>query len=650
MSITRIPTLIFIGLLLTACSDPKPDGHVYTVNGLGLTLPSPDLEIAFLPYNSRAEFFHGPITEAYEYATLGLGEALLPVCNEASVLIQEEEAYLTEARNELLQEGNLPKTPDACMNMCSSRVSLEDQRETQRKALNKNIAEIDQKISSAKQKKKQLQSARSKKAGALSQQLANLRKERGQLVKMKAKDLAEEQVKKLSILVGATYPQYIERGSQVAVGFKNDSDYVILSSSRYSIQVSVKASGYYKGIKIKDYTFEVPGWDYDKNKKDSLGFDKGYFLDRGAFVQIGESSIYNSAEGLYMNSPSGRLLALERGWSPNSSGYILPDEIRITDFPMGAFGIPDETGSREGSSIVYRPKSVDFEEEVAGRGLPQDSEIAKISKQINNQSFPEDNQIAALDNDISELKADQKSARDSFNSSQVAKNINSLIESESECRAASTAMNEIDDYAERIAKWKDNLSSCGTEDVDTGAIFSGLNAINYRYGDILELPEITEKYAVKARHLIWTKLASESQYVTKTDINGDFNIDGAIDQSNSLLFAPMMSMSGESFWMQPLSSFKGKKNLNHQLLGRDDFSEYISDVISYACNNCSLEEFSSIMVESELAAPNPNRLANNLLNSEKVYAEQLANLEASEYDQNISEESPVQAPPQACEI
>ena len=134
---------------------------------------------------------------------------------------------------------------------------------------------------------------------------------------------------------------------------------------------------------------------------------------------------------------------------------------------------------RVGSSIVYSPERVNFEEQVAARGLPQDSEIAKISKQINNQSFPEDDQIAALDNNISEFRADQKSAKDAFNSSQVAKNINSLIESESQCRAANTAMNEIDDYAERIAKWKDNLSSCGTEDVDTGAIFSGLNAINY---------------------------------------------------------------------------------------------------------------------------------------------------------------------------
>ena len=641
MSITRIPTLIFIGLLLTACSDPKPDGHVYTVNGLGLTLPSPDLEIAFLPYNSRAEFFHGPITEAYEYATLGLGEALLPVCNEASVLIQEEEAYLTEARNELLQEGNLPKTPDACMNMCSSRVSLEDQRETERKALNKNIAEIDQKISSAKQKRSELQSARSKKAGALSQQLANLNKKRGQLVEKKAKDFAEEQVKKLSILVGETRTRYNERG-RVAVALQNDSEFSI-KAGNYS---RISAEGFYKGVKIKDYSFEFPGYSEAKTTFDSLGFDKGYTIGPGEKIRIG-NSIYLSAKGLNMNTPSGRLLAQERGWT---GGWVLPDEIRIVSFPASLFMISDEKGKRVGSSIEYSPEVVNFKKQVTAGGLPQDNKIAEISKQINNQSFPEDNQIAALDNDISELKADQKSARDSFNSSQVAKNINSLIESESQCRAASTAMNEIDDYAERIAKWKDNLSSCGTEDVDTGAIFSGLNAINYRYGDILELPEITEKYAVKARHLIWAKLASESQYVTKTDINGDFNIDGAIDQSNSLLFAPMMSMSGESFWMQPLSSFKGKKNLNHQLLGRDDFSEYISDVISYACNNCSLEEFSSIMVESELAAPNPNRLANNLLNSEKVYAEQLANLEASEYDQNISEESPVQAPPQACEI
>jgi len=641
----RLTLLIFCSLFLSSCSDQKPDGHVYTVNGLGLTLPSPDLEMTFLPYNSRAEFFHGPITEAYEYATLGLDEALLPLCDDANAIIAEELASLDQARNELQLEGNVPETPDACMNMCSSRISLEGQRETERKVLNEKIAGIDQKISSAKQNKKQLQSARSKKAGALSQQLASLKKKRNQLLDKEAEELIAKQTDKLSIKLGVTDLHYsMYRGKKVATALYNGTDFAITEGS------SIEAEGFYRGIKLMDYEISVPGYHARGNATDSLGFDKKYAIAPKALVIVG-ASVSSGVDGLDLNSPSGRLLAQENGWTPNSKGFVLPDEIRITSFSHSSFVIPDGKGKRVGGKIVYSPKKVNFKEQVAGRGLPQDSEIARISKQINNQSFPEDDQIAAQDNEISGLRADQQSARDAFNSSQVAQNINTLIASESVCRAAGVAMNDLNTDAKRIDRWKDNLSSCGTEDVDTGAIFSGLNAMNYRYGDVLELPEITEKYVTKARHLIWAKLASESQYVTKTDINGDFNIDGAIDQSNSLVFAPMMSMSGESFWMQPLSSLNGKKNLNHQLLGRDDFSEYISNVISYTCNNCSLEEFSSIMVELELAAPNPNQLANNLSNSEKVYAEQLANLEASEYDQNISEESPVQAAPsQACEI
>jgi hypothetical protein len=640
MSITKIFTLIFAGLILMACSDPKPDGHVYTVNGLGLTLPSPDLEIAFLPYSSRAEFFHGPMTEAYEYATQGLDQALLPLCDDANVIIAEALASIAQARNELQQKGNVPETPDACMNMCSLRISLEDQRETERKSLKQKLAGLDKKISSAKQKKKQLQLARSKKAEVLSKQLANLNKKRDQLVKIKAKDLAEEQLKKLSILVGKTPLEYgFMRGKYKSVALKNDSDYVIMKPNSWETKIEVKASGYYKGIKIKDYTLR-----FANDQKDSLGFDKGYLIGRGDIVQGSE------AVGLNSNLPSGRLLAQEQGWTPNSKGYILPDEIRITSFPMDAFAIPDETGIREGNSIVYRPKKVDFEEEVAGRVLPQDSEIAIISKQINEQSFPEDVQIEALNNNLSGLRADNNSAKDAFNSSQVAKNINSLIESESQCRAANTAMNQINANAKRIDSWKDALSSCGTEVVDTRAILSGLNDINDAYGNILELPDIQEKLAVKARQLIWAKLASESQYITKTDINGGFNIDGAIDQSNSLAFAPMMSTSGAKFWMQPLSSLKGNKNLNHQLLGNEDFPEYIRNVIRYTCFDCSLEDFSLNMVYLGLSAPNPNQLATNLSDSALVYAEQLTNFESSEYDQNVPEKSSAQASPQVCEL
>lgn len=52
---------------------------------------------------------------------------------------------------------------------------------------------------------------------------------------------------------------------------------------------------------------------------DSLGFDKKYLVPPGGSIPIGES-IYD-IPGLDLNSPSGRLLAKENGWTPKGSFY-----------------------------------------------------------------------------------------------------------------------------------------------------------------------------------------------------------------------------------------------------------------------------------------------------------------------------------------
>lgn len=636
MFLRNFKLLIFLFLcsFLFSCSETKPSGHAYTVNGLGLTLPTPDLEMAFLPYPSRADFFHEPISEAYKFATLGLDEALAPLCDEALALVSEEELSIDKARESLLEEGNVPETPDACMNMCLSRVDLEDQREADRTTLNKKIAEIDVKIRSANQKRSELQSARSKKAGALSQQLSSLKEKRNQLISREAEALAAEQISKLSIDLGngnfrrSFYPSS-ERLEYITVMFRNNSDYA-LAKSEWGGDLAIRAEGYYKGVKIKDYFLDLPAYDFDDNFTDSLGFDKGYFLNVGGIIPIGPS-IYRSVQGLDMNSPSGRLLAQERNWKPNSRGYILPDEMRIATFPKSAFVIPDEKGKRDGNEIVYTPTTVNFKDEVATRGLPQDSEIAKISKQISDQSFPEDSQIASLDNEIAGFRAEQKSLRSAFNSSDTAKNITSLDRSESLCRAASVAMNEIDDRNKVINKWKTNLSSCGTEAIDSGAIFSAIDSINYdQGGSIIELPDIDQKYAAKAGQLIFKKLASEAQGLTRTDINGAFTIDGSVDQKNSMLFAPTVSIAGERFWMQPLSSMGDNKNLNHSLISDQDFLDYVNNVIDYSCRDCSIQEFTNLMETLGLSAPNSNQLVKSLSQSEMLYASELEMISSDE--------------------
>lgn len=621
------PTVFaFIILFLTSCSDSKPDGHAYTVNGLGQTLPTPNLEIAFLPYPSRADFFHEPISEAYKFATSGLDESLAPLCDDALALVNDEESFNERARKSLLQEGNVPKTPDACMNMCLSRVDLEGQREVDRKDLNKKIAEIDASIKSANQKKSELLASRSEKLGALTQQLTDLKKKRSQLLAGEATKLAKKQIAGLTIEVGARRLrwEYSDAAKRVTVDLRNNSQFAIKGSP------SLDLEGYYKGIKIGDYSVTLSA----PNKTDSLGFDKKYSLGVGEIGRL-EDSIYYSVEGLSLNSPSGRLIAQERGWQSNREGYVLPDEIRIISFPETAFVIPDHKGKRQGSSIVYSPEPVNFKEQVAARGLPQDNEIAKISKQISDQSFPEDSQIASLDNEIAGFRAEQKSLRSAFNSSDTAKNIDSLDRAELLCRAASAAMNEIDKRTNVINHWKTNLSSCGTEEMDSGVIFSAIQWINSDLGNSIVLPNIDKKYAAKARQLIFKKLASEVQAFTRTDINGAFTIDGSVDQSNFMLFAPTITPSGERFWMQPLGSMGDNKNLDHSLISDHKFEHYVNDVISYSCKDCSIEEFANMMDEMGHSAPHPNRVLNRLSMMEIHYTSKLAEITSDEPDASV---------------
>ena len=120
----KTPTVIAILsalILLSACSEPRPDGHVYQMNGAGMTLPAAGAEVAFLPGTSRADFFYGPLNEAYVYATADLGTELIPVCEQAKTLLVGLQKQNDEALNELKAGGNLPATPDACFNMCTQR-------------------------------------------------------------------------------------------------------------------------------------------------------------------------------------------------------------------------------------------------------------------------------------------------------------------------------------------------------------------------------------------------------------------------------------------------------------------------------------------------------------------------------------------------
>ena len=481
----------------------------------------------------------------------------------------------------------------------------------------------------------------SEKAGRLGEKLGTLRAERQNALQKRADELLAQQIKKIGFEIGTPgRSSYSSRG-RVSVRMKNNTDYAF-GSAKYSNHPQL--AGYFKGIKITDYSdIRIP--DYDTGQKtvlDSMGFDKGYAVAPGGKVRIG-TSIYASVEGLNMNSPSGRLLAKERGWSPDGSGYIYPDEIRIVNFPASLFLIPDEKGTRVGASIVYKPTVVNFRRQAEAKGLPQDSEIARLSEQMKNQSFPEDAQIASLENEISDLRSQQQSERESFNTSPIATRISSLTESESVCRSSRDGMTALNNEIESVREAQGNLSSCGTENLDPAAVYSAISFLNNRHYAGINQPNISEKYRAKAEELIWSKLADSSQSTTRTTIDGAFDIDGSVDQDNSLAFATWTNNFGEAFWMQPLSSLGPNKDLSYQTARDGSFEDYLERVISVTSGNMTLDAISKAMVRLELDAPDPNQL-NDFFNARKEFAAHIVSeAEASQLSQDVLVELELEA-------
>ena len=480
-----------------------------------------------------------------------------------------------------------------------------------------------------------------------------LRSARTRALNTKADQLLVREIEKIRIKLGTGRLRSDSYGgTRISVELQNNTEFALRPGYDFQSNITIKAAGFYKGVIIKNYSFDVPSYSSRGSRKDSLGFDKRYLVGPGETVPGGES-IYSSVEGLDMGTPTGRLLAQERGWKPNSEGYVLPDEIRIVNFPETAFVIPDETGQRQGASIVYSPKPVDFKQQAAAQGLPQDSEIARISKQLSNQSYPEDKKIAALEGEISLHHADKKSATNAFNASSVAQSINALVESESLCRTARDQMNELDQWGKLLSEQQSNLASCGTENVNTGAIYRAIYSVNREYDEGIELPNIQEKYAAKAKQLIWAKLATEAQFGSRSNIDGAFNIDESIDQEQSLVFATWASSLGDLFWMQPLSTLGTNKDLNHHLARQGPIDEYFDDVVARSCSGCSLEAFSTRISNAGLAAPNPNQLAGLFSLNEMRAARQLEMLETMHSGTGLAETNEVQVatlPEQACKI
>ena len=594
ISVVKAQTILAISstlILLSACSEPRPDGHVYQMNGAGMTLPAAGAEIAFLPGTSRADFFYGPLSEAYVYATADLGTELIPVCEQAKTLLDELQVENDASLNELKAGGNLPATPDACFNMCTQRVGLEEQRGQGRDQLGKTIARLNTQIANARGNIKALEASRSEKAGEVGRRLARLETARDSQLSQKAKELLDEQIAWITLRIEGKLKS--KHDGHLAVTLINASDYALTLGIEYSKRIV--AEGYYKGSKINETYIRLPRYGLPDTNYDEFGFDMGYLVPPGGRVQIGDGSIYDFP-ALNTDSPAGKLMVREKGWTPSPGGYIYPDEIRIKKFDGGLFVIPDKNGTRKGSTITYNPKKVDFRAEAAAKGMPQDAEIARLKRQIDNQSYPEDSQIKEQNALIASFDKEKKQAANDFNNSAIAGQISQINASESSCRIARDLSNGFEKERQQLSGIRANLSSCTAENLDATAILTGVAGLNNAYAADIDTPDISTRYRLKASALVMTKLSQDITKTALTGVDGGYSFIDGIDPSSSLGLVSWRSGFGESFWFQPLANLGERKDLTHTTAENGSFENFVDRVIGIGMGVTSVDELSNLLI------------------------------------------------------
>ena len=624
---------IIVSVLLFGCSVEKPSGSFYITNKLGVTVPVTGTEISILPGKTQADFFYQPVSESLLFASEFYKADMKALCPVAKKFLSTGEEEINNLIKDLKLSEYMPKTDGECKNICLEKEVVNKQLITEKTRLDDEIASINLEIKRISNEVKQLEAAKNKKLGVVGDQLAKLESERAAYISKKSNELRGTQRNKLKILIGLPikFPS-LYRGERIGLSLYNGSDYTIGVSSEggsYSKKQEIVVQRYFLGSAYGGpISIQLPAYGYDEaTKKDQYGFDKKYYLDLGESRRVGNQygGIYNinidSAEArlfieekglVRIGSPQGKLLKEKNGWKGRASNYFAPDgteivvtkghiaidKVEIVSIPSDFFVIADHKGVTKDGKIIYSPQKVDFEKKVSW--TPQNKKIAELKKNNKSITASEDKKISSLEKQIANLKEDKSQLLLSLQQSDSAKNFASLSDSQSKC---TSAQEEMSSYESEIASLRSIIEkfSCGDEGFDTFEVYQALNLLNAKYGEVnfenidLAAPNIMDIYELKAKELIFSKLARHSKESIQTDKDGSFYLSKDID-SDSLIFAKWgfdltEYVSNDYIWLETLERLGERKDLNNLNGINISFEDYIDFVVQLGIESSSREIF-----------------------------------------------------------
>jgi hypothetical protein len=568
---------------VSGCSDPGPDGYVYTVRGAGNAVPVAGQEITVLPYQTEADLFYEPIQQAQLFATDRLEEALVPSCDEGNEFLSSGLAEIETVETEINERANIPIA--GCTSICTEKIDAATELATANNSHETGIRGFNARIEELSDSKKPLAARRKQKLGSLQKEYSSLNATRNQIVNTRAGSLERGVLDQLRISVVIRDYGYCDIIGSSSYRVSNDTKFAL--PARASIQIE----GFKDGEKILAGSIAISG-----EKRDQYGFGKGYAVGPSETFTDGA---YGQPELPKVNSPTMRLMIEQKGWAGVKCGYngpdaILPDRIVVTGISRGAFVIPAE-GIRKGSDITYTPIKVDFREVADTEAFPQDQRLASLTKQISNLHLPEDDQLEQIDDEIDDLRDQIADKIDQHSRNPLVKNLAMLKEQESNCRSDRDSLAEVTVVKNEVLAIQQNLASCSSEAPDTSLIYASISQINASFNSEIFLPNIDEKYVAHATVAVLERIVDANNVKSSTGIDGGFSL----SVENSLLYANTKNSFSEGFWLVAGNELNGRyKNLDQNTMKTGNVVDYIDSIIQYGCRSCSLEEFKESLSES----------------------------------------------------
>ena len=515
--------------LLAGCTKSNVSGDVYIIKGDGSVIPSAGRTVRLIKAEDRASLFAQVGAEAVKSAQKALGPEIAKQC---PAIIDAGAKALEGLRADMAAIKNKGTIPEnGCDGLVTESSRLKAEFES---VLAEQKAEIEKLQSDLQAAKKQRQ--------------PKLEKLADELYKAELDDVDVRSFRSSTSYIADHYVTELYNNSRFCIG---------------RVELDIEYYSYDTLVHTRTHTIPEQYSLNASSVKDKFGFVK-----TGCYIEYGSSSLIDRVFLSELPSVDSRM---RKAYSERKIKVRIVhgvERIMVTDFRSDTkINFVRVSRKELDSDVIYNSTPVDWIKEAEKSG-----------------NFDGENRL------IRTIGENLKAARNRHASNQSISVYDKALESARACQADSQS---IDDLQILISKGEESLdffTDCSSASLH---IFgSALPAINAAFNLGFEIPKGNKEFEAAFIIGVTETILSSSTLTSNTSMNGHYKIKG-VPKGKYIMFAEYNDNFVGGFWLKPVTidAYRQKIDLDMKFFADEDFSDYLEDVASAACENCLFSDF-----------------------------------------------------------